>query len=145
MKQDDDKGNSVFRTMTQLDDELIQEAMNNMTQAFDENSKKFGMEKLSFEAVEQWIYENREVPEFRDLQHPWDFSQRRTLPDSTHERIQRIRSVEKALQEVQRERSGETTRNEHEGDENSIWEVSWQRLRDNLSRRSQLLSMGTTC
>ena len=59
MKQDDDKGNSVFRTMTQLDDELIQEAMNNMRQAFDENSKKFGMEKLSFEAVEQWNYENR--------------------------------------------------------------------------------------
>ena len=59
MKQDDDKGNSVFRTMTQLDDELIQEAMNNMRQAFDENSKKFGMEKLSFEAVEQLMYENR--------------------------------------------------------------------------------------
>ena len=51
MKQDE-KGNSVFRTMTQLDDELIQEAMNNMRQAFDENGKKFGMDKLSFEAVE---------------------------------------------------------------------------------------------
>ena len=59
VKQDDDKGNSVFRTMTQLDDELIQEAVNNMRQAFDENIKKFGMEKLSFEAVEQLIYENR--------------------------------------------------------------------------------------
>ena len=59
MKQDDDKGNSVFRTMTQLDDELIQEAMNNMRQAFDENSKKFGMENLSFDAVEQLIFENR--------------------------------------------------------------------------------------
>ena len=59
MKQDDDEGNSIFRTMTQLDDELIQEAMNNMRQAFDENSKKFGMEKLSFEAVERLIYENR--------------------------------------------------------------------------------------
>ena len=58
MKQDDDKGNNVFRTMTQLDDELIQEAMNNMRQASDENSKKFGMKKLSFEAVEQWMYEN---------------------------------------------------------------------------------------
>ena len=56
MKQDDDKGNSVFRTMTQLDDELIQEAMNNMRQAFEENSEKFGMEKLSFEAVEQCGY-----------------------------------------------------------------------------------------
>ena len=30
-----------------------------MRQAFDENSKKFGMEKLSFEAVERLIYENR--------------------------------------------------------------------------------------
>ena len=43
MKQDDDEGNSIFRTMTQLDDELIQEAMNNMRQAFDENCKKFGI------------------------------------------------------------------------------------------------------
>ena len=59
MKQDDDKGNSMFRTMMQLDDEMVQEAMNNMRQAFDENSKKFGMEKLSFEAVERLIYENR--------------------------------------------------------------------------------------
>ena len=59
MKQDDDEGNSIFQTMTQLDDKLIQEAMNNMRQAFDENSKKFGMEKLSFEAVERLIYENR--------------------------------------------------------------------------------------
>ena len=42
MKQDDDKGNSVLRTMMQLDDEMIQEAMNNMRQAFDENGKKFG-------------------------------------------------------------------------------------------------------
>ena len=59
VKQDDDEGNSIFQTMTQLDDEMIQEAMNNMRQAFDENSKKFGMEKLSFEAVERLIYENR--------------------------------------------------------------------------------------
>ena len=54
MKQDDDEGNSIFQAMTQLDDE-----MNKMRQAFDENSKKFGMEKLSFEAVERLIYENR--------------------------------------------------------------------------------------
>ena len=53
VKQDDDEGNSMFQTMTQLDDEMIQEAMNKMRQAFDENSKKFGMEKLSFEAVER--------------------------------------------------------------------------------------------
>ena len=38
---------------------MIQEAMNKMRQAFDENSKKFGMEKLSFEAVQRLIYENR--------------------------------------------------------------------------------------
>ena len=59
VKQDDDEGNSIFQTMTQLDDEMIQEAMHKMRQAFDENSKKFGMEKLSFEAVERLIYENR--------------------------------------------------------------------------------------
>ena len=59
VKQDDDEGNSIFQTMTKLDDEMIQEAMNKMRQAFDENSKKFGMEKLSFEAVERLIYENR--------------------------------------------------------------------------------------
>ena len=45
VKQDDDEGNSIFQTMTQFDDEMIQEAMNNMRQAFDENSKMFGMEK----------------------------------------------------------------------------------------------------
>ena len=42
----------MFRAMMQLDDEMIQEAMNNMKQASAENGKKFGMEKLSFEAVE---------------------------------------------------------------------------------------------
>ena len=45
--------------MTQLDDDTIQEAMNNMRQAFDENSKKFGMEKLSSEAVLRLKNENR--------------------------------------------------------------------------------------
>ena len=45
--------------MTQLDDEVIKEAMNKMKQSFEENSKKFGMEKLSFETVERLIYENR--------------------------------------------------------------------------------------
>ena len=59
MKEDDDKGNSVFRTMMQLDDEMAQEALSKMKQAFAENGKKFGMQKLSFEAVDQWIYENR--------------------------------------------------------------------------------------
>ena len=33
VKQDDDEGNSIFQTKTQLDDEMIQEAMNNMRQA----------------------------------------------------------------------------------------------------------------
>ena len=61
VKQDDDEGNSIFQTMTQLDDEMMQEAMNKMRQAFEENSKKFGMEKLSFEAVERLIYENRKI------------------------------------------------------------------------------------
>ena len=59
MKEDADKGNSVFRAMMQLDDEMAQEALSKMKQAFAENGKKFGMQKLSFEAVEQWIYENR--------------------------------------------------------------------------------------
>ena len=49
----------MFRTMMQLDDEMAQEALSKMKQAFAENGKKFGMQKLSFEAVEQWIYENR--------------------------------------------------------------------------------------
>ena len=59
MKEDDDKGNSVFRTLMQLDDVMSQEALNKMKQAFAENGKKFGVQKLSFEAVEQWICENR--------------------------------------------------------------------------------------
>ena len=59
VKEDDDKGNSMFRTMMQLDDERAQEALSKMKQAFAENGKKFGMQKLSFEAVEQWIYETR--------------------------------------------------------------------------------------
>ena len=49
----------MFRTMMQLDDEMVQEALSNMKQAFAENGKKFGMQKLSFEAVERWIYEDR--------------------------------------------------------------------------------------
>ena len=39
---------------------MIEEAINKMRQSFEENSKKFGMEKLSFETVERLIYENRE-------------------------------------------------------------------------------------
>ena len=53
LKEDDDKGNSVFRTLMQLDDEMAQEALSKMKQAFAENGKKFGVQKLSFEAVEQ--------------------------------------------------------------------------------------------
>ena len=41
VKQDDDKGNSVFRTMMQLDDEMAQEALSKMKQAFAENGKTF--------------------------------------------------------------------------------------------------------
>ena len=59
MKQDDEEGNSIFKAMTQLDDEMIKEAMSKMRQSFEENSKKFGMEKLSFETVERLMYENR--------------------------------------------------------------------------------------
>ena len=55
MKQDDEEGNSIFKAMTQLDDEMIKEAMNKMRHSFEENSKKFGMEKLSFEIVERLI------------------------------------------------------------------------------------------
>ena len=47
MREDDDKGNSMFRTMMQLDDEMAQEALNKIQQAFAENGKKFGMQKLS--------------------------------------------------------------------------------------------------
>ena len=59
MKEDEDKGNNVFRTLMQIDDEMAQEALSKMKQAFAENGKKFGIQKLSFEAVEQWIRENR--------------------------------------------------------------------------------------
>ena len=59
MKQDDEEGNSIFKAMTQLDDEMIKEAMNKMRQSFEENSKKFGTEKLPFETVERLIYEDR--------------------------------------------------------------------------------------
>ena len=38
---------------------MMKEAMNKMRQSFEENSKKFGMEKLSFETVERLIFENR--------------------------------------------------------------------------------------
>ena len=60
LMKDDDKGNTMFRTLMQMDDEMAQEAMSKMKQAFAENGKKFGMQKLSFEAVEQWIRENRQ-------------------------------------------------------------------------------------
>ena len=43
----------------QMDDEMAQEAMSKMKQDFAENGKKFGVQKLSFEAVEQWIQEHR--------------------------------------------------------------------------------------
>ena len=61
MKQDDDKGNSMFRTMMQLDDEMVQEALSNMNQAFAENGKKFGMQKLSFEAVRRFKEEQKQI------------------------------------------------------------------------------------
>ena len=59
MKKDDDKGNNMLRALIQMDDEMAQEAVNHMKRAFAENSKKFGVQKISFEAVEQWIRESR--------------------------------------------------------------------------------------
>ena len=50
MKEDDDTGNNMFRTPMQMDDEMAQEALSKMKQAFAENGKKFGVQKLSFEA-----------------------------------------------------------------------------------------------
>ena len=41
MKEDDDKGNNMFRTLMQMDDEMAQEALSKMKQAFAENGKKF--------------------------------------------------------------------------------------------------------
>ena len=80
MKQDDDKGNSMFQTMTQLDDEMAQEALSKMKQAFAENGKKFGMQKLSFEAVERWIHENRSTTQqaVRAQTNPKSFSPNNT-------------------------------------------------------------------
>ena len=265
--------------MTQLDDDMIQEAMNKMRQAFDENSKKFGMEKLSFEAVERLVYENRnsaqqaikaqqekamqkaeqreeEVRRFKEDQkqimaenerqarerhdqetvhsmrdslaaivqqqtvieamlndeqdRPAILAQSideryhkkvenfngeqawpRIVNEAAYHLIETAENEEKeindalSLSEEQRSLSSEifnilgslvtgeplqilytsgssgfeawrklskkynerdlkeTTRNEHEGKEDWIWEISWQRLRNSLSRRSQLLSMGT--
>ena len=43
--QSHEEGNSIFKAMTKIDDEMIKEAMNKMRQSFEENSKKFGMEK----------------------------------------------------------------------------------------------------
>ena len=55
MKEDDDKGNNMFRTLMQMNDEMAQETLSKMKQAFAENGKKFGVQKLSLQAAEQWI------------------------------------------------------------------------------------------
>ena len=146
VKQHDDEGNSIFQTMTQLDDEMIQEAMNNMRQAFDENSEKFGMEKLSCEAVERLIYENRnsaqqekvmqkaerreqEVRRFKEEQKQIMIEKERQARENEREKREQetMMSNERGRPTVQAhdERGGETTRNEHEGDEDSIREISW--------------------
>ena len=59
MKEGDDEGNNTFRTLMPMDDEMAQDALSKTKQACAENGKKFGVQKLSFEAVEQWIRENR--------------------------------------------------------------------------------------
>ena len=37
MNEDDDKGNNMFRTLMHMDDEVAQEALSKMKQAFPEN------------------------------------------------------------------------------------------------------------
>ena len=69
MKEDDDKGNKMFRTQMHMDDEMAQEALSKMKQPFAENGKKSGAQKLSFEAVEQWTREKTETQLNRRSRH----------------------------------------------------------------------------
>ena len=45
-KEDDDKSNNMFRTLMKMDDEMAQEAMSKMKQAFAEYGKKFEVHKI---------------------------------------------------------------------------------------------------
>ena len=126
MKEDDDKGNSVFRTMMQLDDEMAQEALSKMKHTFSENGKKFGMQKLSFEAVEQLIHGNRSTAQqavraqqekgiqeadfFFHPRRPFKVEQKQIL----FKKEKHTCENERGETGTAGKRGGETMRNEHE-------------------------------
>ena len=107
--------------MMQLDDELIQEAMNNMRQAFDENSKKFGMEKLSFEAVERLIYENR-----NSAQQAVRAQQEKAIQEA-EQREQEVRGFKEEQKQIMIEKERQARENEREKREQQEKEVEKQR------------------
>ena len=121
MKEDDDKGNSVFRTMMQLDDEMAQEALSKMKQAFAENGKKFGMQKLSFEAVEQWIYENRSK-----AQQAVRAQQEKAIQEA-EQREQEVRRFNVEQKQIMIEKERQACENEREKREQQEKEAEKQR------------------
>ena len=111
------------------------------------------MQKLSFEAVERWIHENRstaqqavralqekaiqeaerreqEVRRFKEEQKQIMIEKERQARENEREKREQetMMSIERgrpAIQAHDEREGGETTRNEHEGDEDSIREISW--------------------
>ena len=57
-----------------MDDEMAQEALSKMKQAFAENGKIFGVQKSPFEAVEQWIRKTES-----QLNRRWRHSKKRQI------------------------------------------------------------------
>ena len=108
MKEDDDKGNNVFRTMMQLDDEMAQEALSKMKQAFAEIGKNFGMQKLSFEAVERWIYENRSTTQQAVR------AQQEKATQEAEEREQEVRRFKEEQKQILIEKERQARENERE-------------------------------
>ena len=121
MKEDDDKGNSVFRTMMQLDDEMAQEALSKMKHAFAENGKKFGIQKLSFEAVEQWIYENRST-----AQQAVRAQQEKGIQEA-EQREQEVRPFKVEQKQIMIKKEKHTCENEREKREQQEKEAEKQR------------------
>ena len=121
MKQDDDKGNSVFRTMMQLDNEMAQEALSKMKQAFAENGEKFGMQKLSFEAVEQWIYETRSTTQQAVR------SQQEKAIQEAEQREQEVRRFKEEQKQIMIGKERQARENEREKREQQEKEAEKQR------------------
>ena len=125
---------------------MAQEALSKMKQAFAENGKKFGVQKLSFEAVELWIRENRNIAQqaVRAQEKAIQEAERREHEVRRFKEEQKQIMIEKERQARENEREkrehhekrgGETTRSEHKGNADSIRKISWQSLRVDLSGR----------